>query len=1172
VAIDASGKVVFTPTANYTGATTFDAILSDGQVTTTQTVTVTWRDPVLQGGNAADTLVVNDFGFTLLGGLGNDTLTATGASNLLDGGADDDTLRLNGRFGTLLGGDGADYLEAQVGSDGTLLDGGSGDDCVRTYANDGTLIGGDGADEVRDWGGTSNTLYGGLGDDYMRTYGQNGTLFGGAGMDDMKTYGNFNILDGGDDNDYITTEGNNGTLIGGDGADEVRDWSGTNNTLYGGLGDDYMRTYGQNGMLFGGAGMDDVKSYGNFNVLDGGDGNDYVTTEGNNGTLIGGDGDDEVRDWGGVYNTLFGGLGNDYMRMYGNNGILFGESGSDDLKAYGNNNTLDGGDGDDVLAEAGLDNTLVGGAGNDVALFTTALGEVAITRGDTGSAVVVGPNGTTTLSGIEVVEFADGYVLLDQNNAPITAADSFSVDEDCTLVISAADLLANDRDLEGDSMTIVAVSAGPVALDASGNVVFTPPANFNGTSGFDYTVVDSQGLASTQHVTVTVVGTNDAPIVYSQNYATNVNRPVTLITPALVGNAYDIDGQALSFAGFRNVVGGSATFDAAGNIQFTPSQDFVGVARLEYGVSDGIVTTWTTAPILVQPAAPEQLNVVGGENLVNTTVVGNQGQSNIVALAGGGYVVTWEGPDGNQTGTFARVYAANGTPTTSEFLVNTTTTSWQDESAVAALTDGGFVVTWSSYLQDGSYGGVYAQRFNASGVKVGGEFRANTYTTRDQYYPSVIGLANGGFVIAWGSYLQDGSGDGCYAQRYDAAGAAVGSEFRLNTYTTSSQSKPVLGSLSDGGFVAIWRSSGQDGSGLGIYGQRYTSSGVVVGSEFRVNTTTSRDQTREAVVGLANGGFVVAWSSYLQDGSDYGVYAQQYDASGNKLGTEQLVNTYTSNGQSYPSVTALSDGGYVIGWESYNQDGGGWGVFAQRYKADGTRVAGESQINTTTTNDQWTLKMAALTGGQLVATWTSFNQDYADGSGGVYTQRLTALQPNSPVQSGSSGGDSLVGGFASDTLSGNGGDDVLWGLAGNDTLIGGAGNDTLTGGAGADLYQFSLGDGQDLVQNEGSGSDGDRLQFGSGIAHDQLWFRQIGSALEVSVIGTGDKVTVSDWFVGAANHVGQLQAGDGVTLSEASVSNLIAAMAAMSAPPMGQTQLTAEQHQQLDAVLAANWH
>ncbi|MEH2280224.1 MAG: hypothetical protein V7K90_02600, partial [Nostoc sp.] len=112
------------------------------------------------------------------------------------------------------------------------------------------------------------------------------------------------------------------------------------------------------------------------------------------------------------------------------------------------------------------------------------------------------------------------------------------------------------------------------------------------------------------------------------------------------------------------------------------------------------------------------------------------------------------------------------------------------------------------------------------------EFKVNTYTSNDQLNPTVAIDTSGDFVISWTSSGQDGFGNGIYAQRYNSAGVAQGSEFRVNSTTTNDQFNPTIAMDTGGDFVISWTSSGQDGFGNGIYAQRYNSAGVAQGSEF----------------------------------------------------------------------------------------------------------------------------------------------------------------------------------------------------------------------------------------------------------------------------------------------------------------------------------------------------
>ncbi|GAA5786265.1 hypothetical protein YWS52_25880 [Chitiniphilus shinanonensis] len=173
---------------------------------------------------------------------------------------------------------------------------------------------------------------------------------------------------------------------------------------------------------------------------------------------------------------------------------------------------------------------------------------------------------------------------------------------------------------------------------------------------------------------------------------------------------------------------------------------------------------------------------------------------------------------------------------------------------------------------------------------------------------------------------------------------------------------------------------------------------------------------------------------------------------------------------------------------------------------------------------------------------------------------------------GGLGDDTLTGNNQADRLEGGEGNDTLSGNSGADLLIGGAGNDTLQGGTGNDTYQFAAGFGQDrIVENDAATGNTDLAQF-SDAASDQLWFRRVGSDLEVSVIGTGDKVTVASWYSGKQYHVEQFKTADGKLLLDGQVDALVSAMAGFAPPDAGQTTLPDQYREQLQPVLAANWH
>ena len=452
--------------------------------------------------------------------------------------------------------------------------------------------------------------------------------------------------------------------------------------------------------------------------------------------------------------------------------------------------------------------------------------------------------------------------------------------------------------------------------------------------------------------------------------------------------------------------------------ELTGTPNTFGVYSIQIEASDGVYTVTdaftlsVSGPVFSDP-----------EFRVNTYITNSQERTQITSLNDGGSVVVWQsnGQDGSGYGIYAQRYDGSGNIVGNEFQVNSYTASWQLSTRITSLSDGGFIITWQSEHQDGNSWGIYAQQYDSFGNTVGNEFRVNTYTVDIQANSSITSLSDGGFVVVWQSNGQDGSDYGIYAQRYDGSGNRVGDEFQVNTYTANNQEKPSITSLSDGGFVVVWQSNGQDGNSGGIYAQRYDSSGNTVEDEFQVNIYTTNEQRYPSIASLHDGGFVIAWGSDQQDGDSYGIYAQRYDSSGNATGTEFQVNTYTSSDQTGLSITSLSDGGFVIAWMSGGQDGDSYGIYAQRYDSSGNKLGDEFQVNTYTEGDQSWPSITSLNDGGFVIAWQSNGQD---GSGeGIYAKKYRAspLSVSTPIEDMSTNvGDALsytvpVSTFHSDT-------------------------------------------------------------------------------------------------------------------------------------------------------------
>src|SRR5262245_12898687 len=130
-------------------------------------------------------------------------------------------------------------------------------------------------------------------------------------------------------------------------------------------------------------------------------------------------------------------------------------------------------------------------------------------------------------------------------------------------------------------------------------------------------------------------------------------------------------------------------------------------------------------------------------------------------------------------------------------------------------------------------------------VTAGPEFLVNSFTTSNQTYSAVASARNGDFVMVWSSAGQDGGGSPVFAQRYDAAGAPRGSEFRVDQGAASVTSFPDVASDAAGAFVAVWRGP-DDGNFAGIFGRRFDAGGAPRGAEFVVNVHTTSGQNQPA--------------------------------------------------------------------------------------------------------------------------------------------------------------------------------------------------------------------------------------------------------------------------------------------------------------------------------------
>ncbi|WP_225766669.1 calcium-binding protein [Inquilinus sp. Marseille-Q2685] len=446
-----------------------------------------------------------------------------------------------------------------------------------------------------------------------------------------------------------------------------------------------------------------------------------------------------------------------------------------------------------------------------------------------------------------------------------------------------------------------------------------------------------------------------------------------------------------------------------------------------------------------------------------------------------------------------------------DIILNTNTEYSQSEPATAALAGGGFVAVWDDGNQDDGFDGftgVYGRVFDAQGRALTPEFHIPIDHVDQQLHAKVVGLPDGGFVVAWESDGVDHTGAdnndfNIFMQRFSATGQRIGGQVQVTPDRELDQRLEDLVALPDGGFRIVYAAS-DIRTEWDVYTQRFSATAARVGGEVMINTEVD---TGLPFVGgyatpdyqllpLADGGFIAAYWEEPESVNGRQVYTQRYDAAGHAVGARNLVSTLAGQDDNWrPRIAALEGGGYAVAWTQRDgEDLDDSDVWLRTYDSQGRALTGPVQVNTDTAEGQYLGEIVALPGGGFLVTyaaWASdvseFPYDYYGANGRTYD---AAGRPTSDIfyisefvyeDMGSLGAIRLRDGgivvswhggalveediFATVLGQGTGGNDVIaavvpgsWrGFDGDDRITGTAFADTLSGDAGSDILRGGVG-------------------------------------------------------------------------------------------------------------------
>jgi Ca2+-binding RTX toxin-like protein len=356
----------------------------------------------------------------------------------------------------------------------------------------------------------------------------------------------------------------------------------------------------------------------------------------------------------------------------------------------------------------------------------------------------------------------------------------------------------------------------------------------------------------------------------------------------------------------------------------------------------------------------------------------------------------------------------------------------------------------------------------------------NTSTTDEQRSSSVTSLQDGGWVVTWTSeHLGANTSNDreIFFQRFDATGQPAGGEQQVSFAGAIREDRPTITTLDNGDFVISWFNNFSGNAQ--VFGRVFMPDGTPRSAEFTISDPSiSNTQAFQSISALSDGGFVVAW----QDFRGFNLtYSRAFDADGTARGPQEAVgpepNNLTIGGN---SVVSLEGGGFGVFWENDGSEiiGAFHGRGTDRADIEYMSAAGEFSALGGNDYVQGSSGDDIILGGKGIDTlYGGDGNDRIEAGGGYgsFVSELLYGGNGDDTLIGSNGVDRLEGDAGDDLLRGRGGDDVLNGGGGQDILRGQTGNDVLSGGSGAD--HLKGGEGDDILQG---GANGDRLNGNDG--------------------------------------------------------------------------------------------
>lgn len=386
----------------------------------------------------------------------------------------------------------------------------------------------------------------------------------------------------------------------------------------------------------------------------------------------------------------------------------------------------------------------------------------------------------------------------------------------------------------------------------------------------------------------------------------------------------------------------------------------------------------------------------------------DQLDSRVEVLPNGKLVTVWASKGEDQSGwaIAAQRHDSSGLQDVLSFVVNASTEGDQTEPQVAVKAGGEPVVVWRDQNGDANGWGIKARRLSADVTgPVGDEVVVNLAENANESQPAIVALSGGGVAIGWHANKDPE----LRVRLFDAALTPIGDELAMNSYEIGQQDYAEMAPLEDGAFMAAWDSSYADGSGWGVYGQRFTSDGAKQGPELSLTSSYLYDQNHVGLATFPDSKAVVTWRSNHIAYNRYFIHAQRLSAIGLKLGPEMKVSIADDFSTEGPRVATSPDGWFTVVWTVWHEDGDKRGIKARSYTPSGEPVGDPEMVNQATAGEQLLPDVAMLPGRRPAVIY----QSWVAGAPGwdIYLRVLPPLgveppeDPEDPEDPGEGGGE-----------------------------------------------------------------------------------------------------------------------------------------------------------------------